>query len=71
MWLCFSQSAQAGRLSAFVTSFVGGGEFMTTTCTTGSQYAATVCSAHALAETMAVSALGIRRLVSTLGHDNL
>jgi len=38
--------------------------------TARSQYALAIGGAHALAETVTVSALGFRRLVGTLGHVN-
>jgi hypothetical protein len=53
-----------------VTSFVGSGEFVATTGTAGGQYAASIGCAHAFTETVAISALGIRWLISALGHIN-
>jgi hypothetical protein len=53
-----------------VTSFVGSGKFVTTTGTAGGQYALSIGCAHAFTETVAISTLGIRWLISTLGHVN-
>jgi hypothetical protein len=38
--------------------------------TAGSKYALAIGGAHALAKSMAISALCFRRLVGTLGHVN-
>jgi len=53
-----------------VASFVGGSEFLAAPSTARSQYALAIGGAHALAESVAVSSLGFRRLVGTLGHVN-
>ena len=51
-----------------VTSFVGSSEFVATTGTAGCQYTAAIGSANAFTESVAISTLRIRWLISTLGH---
>ena len=64
------QFAPSFPLLTLVASFVRGREFMAAPGTARSQYALAIGGAHALAETVTVSALGFRRLVGTLGHVN-
>ena len=49
---------------SFVVGFVRYGEFVTTACAAGSQYAATVGGGHALAESVLVAAFPVRGLKS-------